>query len=114
MNTYTWKIELVEYALLLQGQSNVINNIHWSLLGSNDTYNSKIFGTLVLPYIPNKSFIQYENLTSQDVINWLKDNLGSERIAELEQTINTQIEAKANPKMGYGLPWNYYCPENIG
>jgi hypothetical protein len=33
MVEYTWKIEQLDYAVAAEGQANVVNNIHWRLLG---------------------------------------------------------------------------------
>ena len=105
MNTYTWKIEQLEYAVSAEGQTNVVTNIHWRLLSTDDTYNGQIYGTLALPFSANKAFVAYADLTEKQAIEWLIANLGSERIAELEKAIDVQIEAQANPTTGYGLPW---------
>lgn len=105
MIEYTWKIEQLDYAVAAEGQANVVNNIHWRLLGTDGTYNGQIYGTLGLPFSADKSFVNYADLTKDQIIGWVEANLGTERIDELKEAIDAQIEAQANPKTGSGLPW---------
>jgi hypothetical protein len=105
MNTYTWKIEQLDYDVSAEGQSNVVICVHWRLVGTNGTYSGQIYNTLALPFNPDKSFIEYADLTQKQIIDWVEANLGSENIAELKQNIDAQIEAQMHPKTGSGLPW---------
>jgi hypothetical protein len=88
-----------------EGQTNVINNVHWRLLGTDGIYKGEIYGNLGLPFTADKSFIEYADLTQEQVIDWVKANLGDERIDGLKEAIDVQIDAQANPKTGSGLPW---------
>lgn len=105
MNTYTWKIEQLDYAISAEGHSNVITNIHWCLLGTDGIYKGQISGTLDLPFNADKPFVNYADLTQKQAIEWVEAKLNSEYIAGLKKAIDAQIEAQANPTTGYGLPW---------
>ena len=105
MIQYTWKIEQLDYDVSTENQANVVNNIHWRLLGTDGTYNGQTYGNLGVSLDVNKPFIAYANLTQEQVIDWLETNLGNERINDLKEAVKTQIETQANPKTGSGLPW---------
>jgi hypothetical protein len=106
MTEYTWKIEALDYAVSAEGQSNVVTDIHWRLLGTDGTYNGEIYGTLGLSFNADNSFVEYADLTKDQIIDWVEVNLGNERIDGLKEAIDAQIEAQANPKTGSGLPWS--------
>ena len=108
MNTYTWKIENLGFTILDEGKQNVVNVILWRFTGTNDVFSSETCGATQLDLDKNVSFIEYENLTENIVLNWLISAIGEEQIAEIKLKIDTQIESQIEaqkPKTGSGLPW---------
>jgi hypothetical protein len=105
MNTYTWKIESLDYAVLAEGKSNVVNNINWSLIGTNSTLSSQIYGVQPIQLNAEAPFVNYNDLTEETVTNWLVSALGDKQVDELKKAVNKQIEAQTNPVTGTGLPW---------
>ena len=56
----------------------------------------------------NVDFVEYDNLTENIVIGWVKSALGEERVKQIEDDIAAQINAKENPPAateGSGVPW---------
>jgi hypothetical protein len=128
MNTYTWRIESLEYAVTAEGLPNVVTHIHWRLFGtssekyaSNTTsnlsdsstatvvlapYTGQAYGCLNVPFNPNKTFINYSDLSEEIVIGWLKSIMSEDDIAKLKSQIDAQIAAQVNPTTGSGLPWS--------
>lgn len=104
-NTYTWAIENLEYSLFSEGQSNVVNKVHWRLLGTDGTYTGQVYGVQPMIYDLESSFIPYTNLTEDIVIGWVQNSLGAEQIYQLKLSINSQITTQANPTTSNGLPW---------
>lgn len=55
-------------------------------------------------------FISFEQLTEPIIIDWVKGQLGEEKvasiIAEAEQRIQKVIDKKKNPESLQGLPWS--------
>ena len=49
-----------------------------------------------------ESFIAYESLTEAQVIAWAKEKL---EVAEIEASLQTQIDAKKYPAIATGTPW---------
>lgn len=55
------------------------------------------------------AFIPFENLTEEIVINWVKADLGEEKIAKIEAEylarLQDVVEKKNNPTELLGTPW---------
>ncbi|MCE2836693.1 MAG: hypothetical protein LW834_06995 [Cyanobium sp. 49614_E6] len=49
--------------------------------------------------------IPFKDLTETAIIGWVHDDLGGEKLAELEQALADQIEQQRAPKVAAGLPW---------
>ena len=49
--------------------------------------------------------IPFNSLTSEVVVQWIKDQLGVEAVAELEQSLSDQLTAAITPQISTGLPW---------
>jgi hypothetical protein len=53
-------------------------------------------GTWYTPTVDPAQFIQYDTVTEQDVIAWVKDNLGFSRVGEIENRLSHQVERIIN------------------
>lgn len=56
------------------------------------------------------SFIPYEDLTEEILLNWVKEKLGEEKILELENNFENRLQEKIdrhnNPEYLSGLPFS--------
>ncbi len=103
-NTYTWKINQLDAKIHEDDLNNVIYNIHWSLIAQNDADEPIVvsnIGTLNVTYNPDNPFIEYDNLTKEDVVGWLESGLNVE---SLKQNLDNQIELIKNPVDEYLHP----------
>ena len=53
-------------------------------------------------------FVEYDKLTEDVVIGWVKSALGEDKVKEIEDNIAAQIDAQENPPAateGIGVPW---------
>ena len=53
-------------------------------------------------------FVEYDKLTEDVVIGWVKSALGEDRVKQIEDNIAAQIDAQENPPAateGSGVPW---------
>jgi hypothetical protein len=57
----------------------------------------------------SKTFVPFEDLTEEIVLNWVKEKLTQVKISEIETNMKTRleekIEKKANPEFLTGTPW---------
>ena len=105
MNTYTWQIQNLDYAVSDNSKPNVVTNIHWKLIGSDNTYSGEASGIQFVAFDNEKPFVSYENLTEEKVIAWLISILGNEQINFFKASIDAKIELQVNPVYKNGLPW---------
>jgi hypothetical protein len=106
-NTYNWKINQLD-AKIQEGElQNVIYTVHWSLFAQDDSEEPIIvssIGTIGVEYKEGDPFIPYDELTKDDVIGWLNDQLD---VDGLKNNLDQQIEIKKNPIDEYLHPdWN--------
>jgi len=105
-NTYNWIIESLDCIPSIDNQSNVVNVVHWRVNGTDGTHNATIYGSQELSYNPSNPFIEYASLTMPTIIGWIQSSMGSDRINEIQQNIDNQINNLANPTViNIGLPW---------
>lgn len=120
-NTYTWVIESLDCVPSLNGQTNVVCNIHWSVTavseqGKTITTPEGVF--LFSPFLAStkgiqaldtstiSAFIPYENLTKKAILKWLLDALGAEQVVSIETSLDNGLNALANPPVvSLPLPW---------
>ena len=97
MNQYTWKINALDAKVHENDKDYVIYNIHWSYLAvdeQDDKYQAMSNGCLAMQYNPDEPFIEYADLTKEDVIGWLESGL---EVDEIKANLDKQIELQKNP-----------------
>lgn len=104
MITYNWNCKTVDVHPEEEGQTDVVYNVHWSVVGLSDEldptgipYSSSYIGTQVVPLSEGGAFIPFEDLTNEIVVEWTKEAMGEEQVASIEAGIASQIEALINP-----------------
>ena len=51
------------------------------------------------------TFIEFQNLTKQNVIDWIGEQLGSDKLQDLENQLDAKLDEAINPTVVVGLPW---------
>jgi len=101
----TWKIDALNCKPSFDGKTNVVETIHWRLNGvegepsevGNSYYATSVYGSQGVTYEAGSPFTDYDSLTEEVVVAWVKDALGEEQVAEYETSVNSQLEALKNP-----------------
>jgi hypothetical protein len=118
----TWKIETLNCKPSFDGKTDVVETIHWRLncvegqifsntdgeipLSTDGYYATSVYGSQKVTYKESISFIDYNNLTEEILVQWVKDALGEEQVATYEASVNNQLEALKNPTVVTPiLPW---------
>ena len=107
--TYTWKINrlITEH---IQGQQNVVTTVSYELEGDDGTNKAVAGGKLSVKYDPNGSFTPFEQLTEQQVINWVTTKLGTWGINREQSIVNQHLtNLQATPVTSnldqHNTPW---------
>ena len=102
MNTYSWDCKTVD-TYPTQGElSDVVYNVHWRLTGTDATgeHSATVIGTqnLTVEDIQPEGFVAFEDLTHEQIIAWVEEAMGADRVTELKTSADNQITDKITPK----------------
>ena len=112
MITYDWNCKTVDARFLEDGQKDVVYNVHWIVKGTSDVlvpgseelppgsptfYQASIIGTQTVTWNPEGTFIPFEDLTNEIVVEWTQAAIGEEQVASIEASIASQIESLIHP-----------------
>lgn len=104
MVTNTWQVEWLDIKLTDGNFSNVVVVVGWRCNGVDGDYTATAYGTCSLPS-PTENFIPYNDLTKQQVLDWIYAN-GVDKTV-IENSIAENIEAQKNPPIvRTALPWS--------
>mgnify|MGYP003336381953 FL=1 len=88
------------------GQENVVFFVQWRCIGVDGNYGGSAHGLQGISIDFGTPFTPYADLTQDQVIGWVKSAMGDERVAQIEASVNAQIEAQKNPPAVIApLPW---------
>jgi hypothetical protein len=95
--TYKWTINALDAKISHDGQSNVVDTIHWGYSASEgeapNTHSASSIGTHSLEYDAD-NFTPYTDLTESDVIGWLEAALDVEA---MKASLDAQIALSKTP-----------------
>ena len=103
-NTYTWEITQMDIIPNLSGFTNFITKVYWKYIGinQNDT-SSSIVGYVEFNKRGPNPYIEYDNITEEEVVSWLNDYAN---VDELESLISQKIYNIENPPtVNLPFPW---------
>lgn len=104
--TNTWTVTQMDCYSEAEGETDVVFTVHWTLSGTDGTYNGSVYGTVGVTLNPDEPFIPYADLTEAEAIGWVQEALGAEQVASYEANVATQIANQINPPVVTPpLPW---------
>ena len=98
--TYSWNCRTVD-TYPTQGElTDVVYNVHWRLTGAEGEHAATVIGTqsLTVESIQPEGFIPFESLTHEQVIAWVEEAMGEDRVAELKASVDAQVADQITPK----------------
>jgi len=105
--TNTWSVVQMDAYPELDGETDVVFSVHWTLNGTDGTYNGSVYGSVGVTLDPDAPFVPYASLTQAQVIGWVQDALGEEQVTAYEANVAQQIENQINPPVVTPpLPWS--------
>ena len=76
---------------------------HWTVEAEDNGYRASSYGSI--GFERPESLIPFDDLTETQIIEWVKDALGSEQVLAIGQALLDQLEQEKNPPMAFGVPW---------
>jgi hypothetical protein len=109
-NTYTWDFPALDTAPSEDGLSDVIKTIHWRIVAVSDSetdadgnaISASAYGTAA-PELDPDNFVAFDSVTK----DWCKEKVLAsldKTEAEMQETLDTQIDNLANPPMVSKVP----------
>jgi hypothetical protein len=97
--TFTWKVSDLERTTA-DGKVNVV---HYTVTAEDGTYSSGAYGSLGFD---GDVTTPYADLTEEVVVGWVKEQFGVEKISEIEEALQNQLDEQAQPTKANGTPWS--------
>jgi len=95
---YTWNNKTVDTYPTLEGNTDVIFNVHWRLTGQDEDGNvGSSYGTQSLETSDLSNFTAFADITEEDINGWVETALGEEKVTGLKASIDAQIAEQVNP-----------------
>ena len=88
--TYKWKINRL-ITEPINDQQNVVTTVSYELEGSDDENSGETGGHFSVKYNPNV-FTPFEQLTEEQVVEWVKNKLGAWGIKREQDIITARLE----------------------
>jgi hypothetical protein len=110
---YTVRLELSTEEAGLIGRdrvkNNVITHVHWKVTNhefvDDKVHVAKYYGCTALDTSDLKSFIEWEDVTEEIALEWVKYSLGYEGVEEVESELDMQLSISKAELTGRGIPW---------
>ena len=103
--TYTWGFQGDKALEYNSGDPDkgLVTTVHWEIIcTSSDGYTSRIYGAE--DFTKGSSMIDFDKLTKDTVIGWLKTKFGSDDVTEKEAALKAEIETERTPTTISGQP----------
>lgn len=105
-NTYSWVISQLDAYPKKYNDKDVVFTIHWRRQATDGTYAADMYGSQNIIFDPAAPFTPYAELTQSQVEGWLVDAMGADKVAEMDASLDKQIENQINPTVVTPpLPW---------
>jgi hypothetical protein len=93
-----WNCKTIDvYTHEHNGHEQVIYNVHWRVTKEDGDYSASEYGTQSLNTEDIQNFTPFDDVTSEMVEGWVKDAMGEEKVSDIEESLNQQIEKEKNP-----------------
>lgn len=105
-NSYNWVISQLEAYPEHEGHQEVVMTVHWRRQATDGTHYADVYGSQGVTLDPAAPFTPYADLTQSQVEGWLVDAMGADKVAEMDASLDKQIENQINPPVVTPpLPW---------
>jgi hypothetical protein len=101
---YQWVISQLDTAPSEDALTDVVKIVHWRYQATDADYSADVYGAMACATPSDTDFTAYDDLTQDQVIEWLEAGLD---VDALKENLDKQIEDQKNPPIvNLPLPWN--------
>jgi hypothetical protein len=77
---------------------------HYTVSAKSAAYSASAYGSI--GFERPDDLIPYSELTEEIVVGWVKDALTEEKVEQIENALQSQLDEQAAPTKAAGVPWN--------
>lgn len=103
-----WIISSLECKTLENGLPKVVSRIQWrceaSTTHEGKEYITELYGPADMPSPDPNNFTPYENLTKEQVVQWLTDTMGEYVVQEIYNRLQNNLNELISPTIVYLNP----------
>jgi len=97
--TATWKISQLERVT----SDGYVYTAHYTVDVEDGTYRAGAYGSV--GFERPETLIPFADLTEEQVIEWVKEALGADKVLEIGKALLAQLEEQRQPTKAVGVPW---------
>lgn len=101
----TWKITQLQTYPEAQGQTNFVCSAAWNVSGADGEFTGSLNGSTAFRLDPDAPFTPFDQLTQEQVLEWVWASLGEEGKANAEADVDAQIAYAKEQVQSPALPW---------
>ena len=102
---YTWNVSTVDTYPTLDGNADVVYNVHWRLTAEDDAnqdadgnnWTATSYGTQSVDTSDLSSFTAFADLSASDVQGWVETAMGSDAVTAMKSSLDNQIALLITP-----------------
>ena len=104
---YKWSVNQLDCYPTRNDKVNVVAKVHWTVIGLENDLSARVSGCTTLKLDNNEPFTQYDQLTPEQVVSWVKHTISHDtETTDPEETIQRLIQQKKTPSIiKPQLPW---------
>jgi hypothetical protein len=98
--TFVWAVANLERSV----SDGKVTTAHYTVgaKSSDGAYGSGAYGSLGFD---GEITTPFSELTEEQIVGWVKDALGEEKVTEIEAALQAQLDEQRAPKTAAGVPW---------
>jgi hypothetical protein len=95
----TWAIANLER----ETSDGFVFTAHYTVDSKDDTYSAGAYGSIGFERPDN--LIPFADLTEAEVVSWVQEALGEEKVTSVLEALQAQLGKQRNPTKAAGVPW---------
>jgi len=96
---FTWAVGTLER----ETTDGFVFTAHYTVSAKSAAYSASAYGSI--GFERPDSLIPYSDLTEAIVVQWVKDALTEEKVEQIEEALQNQLDEQAAPTKAAGVPW---------
>jgi hypothetical protein len=102
MRTLTFKINNLEVLAWQNDMVNIVKTVHYSAILTEKEYSAELLGSVDLTTPEPYQFINYDELSQELVLSWIKPYLD---LQSIENSLVNKLNSIKNPTIYKNPPW---------